>query len=89
MDDSEQITLPAALTLEFEELVVNGEFYGTFDSNINDQLQGAVDAGQEVTLEYTETQQGGKKFRNIVSVAVVGAVNDEAFEMVDDNEIPI
>ena len=36
MDNTDTITLPAALTLEFEEMVVNGEFYG------NDELQGLV-----------------------------------------------
>lgn len=36
MDDETQITLPAALTMEFEEVVVSGEFYG------NDDLQGLV-----------------------------------------------
>lgn len=36
LDGSEVITLPAALELGFEELVVSGEFYG------NDDLQGLV-----------------------------------------------
>jgi hypothetical protein len=36
MDETNVLTLPAALTMEFEEVVVSGEFYG------NDELQGLV-----------------------------------------------
>jgi hypothetical protein len=36
MNEENILTLPAALTMEFEEVVVSGEFYG------NDELQGLV-----------------------------------------------
>lgn len=58
---------------------VGGNFYGTFDTKINDIATAAVDAGQDVQIEYKERQQGGKVFRDIVSLTVAG----------DDEGIPI
>jgi recombination protein RecT len=67
---------------------MDNEWYGTFDTKINDQLVAAVDSKNPVTIEYIETVKGGKTLRNIVSVSVEGD-DSEAFEMVDDNDIPI
>lgn len=66
---------------------MDNEWYGTFDTKINDQLVAAVDSKKEVTIEYTELVKGGKTLKNIVSVSV--ADDGEAFEMIDDNDIPI
>jgi recombination protein RecT len=70
---------------------MDNEWYGTFDTKINDQLMAAVDSKKEVTVEYVELVKNGKTLRNIVSVTQAGAPGDdsEAFEMVDDNDIPI
>lgn len=58
---------------------IGGEFYGTFDTKINDAATAAVDAGQEVQVEYKERQSGGKVFRDIVSLTAIS----------DDEAIPI
>jgi recombination protein RecT len=64
---------------------LDGNWYGTFDSKINDQIVAAVNAQQQITIEYTETVKNGNTLRNIVSVTDVAG---EA-EIIDDSEIPI
>jgi len=59
---------------------IGGNYYGTFDTKINEQLTAALDAGKEVTVEYVELTKGGKVMRNIKSVMPA---------IVCDNEMPI
>lgn len=56
---------------------IGGNFYGTFDTKINDAATAAVDAGQEVQIEYTERQVNGKVFRDIVSLVAVEQEGEE------------
>jgi recombination protein RecT len=63
---------------------VNGEYYGTFDTKINDQLVEALDAGQAVKIEYIEKVSNGKSLKNIVSVSAVVEA-----EVIDEADLPI
>lgn len=68
---------------------LSDNFYGTFDTKINDQLTAALDAGQDVTIEYTEMNKNGKPFRNIVSVMPVVMQEATTYEALDESDIPI
>jgi len=63
---------------------IGGQYYSTFDTKINDQLTQALDAGQEVRVEYVEKMSNGKSSKNIVSVSAIAEA-----EVIDESELPI